>query len=82
MPDFTARGVYTRNQREVTLDIPTPAPGWEPARTTTRATTITLTPLNQLDGFFQLDVPIFDPGNFGRYRAARAWPKAARRRAK
>jgi ABC-type dipeptide/oligopeptide/nickel transport system permease subunit len=31
-----------------------------------------ITPYNQGDGFFELDVPIFDPASFGKWRAGRA----------
>ncbi len=70
-PALSARGVYTRNQKAITLPATLlGAPAGSPD--------IVLTPLNQLDAYFQLDVPIFDPGNFGRYRVARAVAAAAK----
>ena len=75
VPAFTARGVYTRNQTEVAANLPTgtnpttmmPNP---PAR-------LVITPLNQLDAFLQLDVPIIDLASYHRYKAARALEAAA-----
>lgn len=59
-PSFSARGVYTRNQREVAAQLPN-----VPER-------LVITPLNQLDALFQLDVPIIDLASYYRYKAARA----------
>src|SRR5690606_34126805 len=53
-----ARGVYTRNQREVAAQLPN-----IPER-------LVITPLNQLDAVLQLDVPIIDLANYYRYKAA------------
>ncbi len=64
LPAFTARGTYTHNQYEVVFALPG----------TTQA--ITLVPGNQFDAVFQLDVPIFDPAGYGRYRAASAQASA------
>lgn len=58
-PSFTARGVYTRNQEEVAVQLP-------------MGTRLVITPLNQLDAFLQLDVPIIDLASYHRYRAAKA----------
>lgn len=74
-PSFSARGVYTRNQEEVAAVF-----GGAPAMTdmngmTTPATPgrrLVITPLNQLDAFLQLDVPIIDLASYHRYKAARA----------
>jgi len=59
-PAFSARGVYTHNQREVAAQLPN-----VPER-------LVITPLNQLDAVFQLDVPIIDLASYYRYKAARA----------
>jgi outer membrane protein TolC len=59
-PTFTARGVYTRNADEVAIS---PGPGAPP---------LVITPLNQLDAYLQLDVPIVDLASYHRYRAASA----------
>jgi outer membrane protein TolC len=64
-PTFTARGIYTRNQSEVAADLPD-AP--EP---------LVITPLNQLDAIFQLDVPIIDLASYHRYKAGRELEKSA-----
>jgi outer membrane protein len=86
-PSFTARGVYTRNQEEVAATLPGRAPvpampamngmpatdavpGTDPVR-------LVITPLNQLDAFFQLDVPIIDLANYHRYKAASALAESA-----
>src|SRR5512132_1597952 len=65
LPSFTARGTYTHNQYEASFPSPT---GGAP---------ITLVPGNQFDATFQLDVPIFDPAAYGRYRAQNAQALAA-----
>jgi outer membrane protein TolC len=79
-PALSARGVYTRNQNAVDFNIvdllgPTLAKEVPPQLT---KQPIVILPANQLDAFFQLDVPIFDPGNYGRYRVARAIAAAAK----
>lgn len=73
-PAFTARGVYTRNQYEVAAEFPiaTDASGMP---TATRR--LVITPLNQLDAFLQLDVPIIDLASYHRYKAARALAASA-----
>ena len=58
-PSFSARGVYTRNQEEVAVTLP-------------MGPRLVITPLNQLDAFLQLDVPIIDLANYHRYKAASA----------
>lgn len=87
MPSFSARGVYTRNQEEVAATLPgrapvpampamngmpatDPIPGTDPVR-------LVITPLNQLDAFLQLDVPIIDLANYHRYKAASALAESA-----
>ena len=59
-PSFSARGVYTRNQYEAAVQLPG------------TATKLVITPLNQLDAFLQLDVPIIDLVSYHRYKAASA----------
>lgn len=58
MPTLSARGVYTRNQTEVGTTLP---------MTTER---LVITPIDQLDAFLQLDVPIIDLASYHRYKAA------------
>jgi len=67
LPAFTARGTYTRNQDEVSIQNPA-APDSDP---------IVITPLNQLDASFLLEVPILDLASYHRYRAAKALSKSA-----
>ncbi|MES1187239.1 MAG: TolC family protein [Myxococcales bacterium] len=64
-PSFTARGVYTRNQYEAAVQLPG------------TATKLVITPLNQLDAFLQLDVPIVDLASYHRYKAASALAESA-----
>lgn len=65
VPSFSARGVYTRNQYEAAVQLPG------------TATKIVITPLNQLDAFLQLDVPIVDLASYHRYKAASALAASA-----
>jgi outer membrane protein TolC len=64
-PSFTARGIFTRNQTEVAATIPDQG-------------NLVITPLNQLDAIFQLDVPIINLSNYYRYKAARELERGAR----
>lgn len=64
-PVFSARGVYTRNQEEVAAELP-----GLPER-------LVITPLDQLDAFLQLDVPILDLASYHRYKAASALAESA-----
>jgi len=64
-PSFSARGVYTRNQYEAAVQLPG------------TATRLVITPLNQLDAFLQLDVPIIDLASYHRYKAASALAASA-----
>lgn len=64
-PAFSARGVYTHNQREVGATLP---------GTDER---LVITPRNQLDAVLQLDVPIIDLASYYRYRSARALADSA-----
>jgi len=66
LPSLSAAGVYTRNQYESVI----PAGPFSPAP-------LTLTPHNQLDATFQLDVPIVDLAGYARYGQARHLAKAA-----
>ena len=66
-PSLTARAGYTRNERETTI--------------VQGATTITITPLNQLEATFTLNVPLVDVGAWLRVSAASATADAARLRA-
>ncbi len=65
VPSFSARGVYTRNQYEAAVQLPG------------TATRLVITPLNQLDAFLQLDVPIVDLASYHRYKAASALAASA-----
>lgn len=60
VPSLSARGVYTRNEEEVAAQLP-----GLPEK-------LVITPLNQLDAYLQLDVPIIDLASYHRYKAARA----------
>jgi outer membrane protein TolC len=64
-PSFSARGVYTRNQYESAVQLPG------------TASKLVITPLNQLDAFLQLDVPIVDLASYHRYKAASALAASA-----
>ena len=65
VPAFSARGVYTRNQYEAAVQLPG----------TTKK--LVITPLNQLDAFLQLDVPIVDLASYHRYKASSALAESA-----
>ncbi len=65
LPVFSARGVYTRNQYEAAVQLPG------------TATKLVITPLNQLDAFLQLDVPIVDLASYHRYKASSALAESA-----
>jgi outer membrane protein TolC len=65
IPSLTARGVYTRGQREVAATLP---------GSTER---LVITPLNQLDAVLTLDVPIIDLSSYHRYEAAKAIARSA-----
>lgn len=68
LPTFTARGVYTHNQ--FAAELP---PGMFPGQTEA----ITITPQNQFDATFTLDVPLVDLANHARFRQAEHFKKAA-----
>jgi outer membrane protein TolC len=63
IPSLSARGTYTRNQREVVAGL--------------AGTQLTITPLNQLDALLQLDIPIVDLPSYHRYAAARSLAESA-----
>lgn len=56
LPSLTARGTYTHNQFEVRATLP-------------GAGELVITPQNQVDALFLLDVPIVDLASFARYGA-------------
>jgi outer membrane protein TolC len=64
LPALSVRGVYTRNQQEVAVTVP-------------GVGDLVITPLNQLDAFLQLDVPIIDLSNYHRYKSAQALARSA-----
>jgi len=65
LPALSARGVYTRNQDETAITLPDGGPR------------VVVTPLNQLDAIWQLDVPILDLANHHRYHSASATAESA-----
>lgn len=69
LPRLTLRGSYTRNQYDSVLALPG-AGGGPP-------TTVTLTPLEQLDGSATLDVPLVDLARFASIASARTGARAA-----
>lgn len=68
LPSLTARGVMTHNQYEAGI----PA-GTFPGQTGP----LTITPQNQFDATFQLDVPLIDLANYARYDQAKHFARAA-----
>ncbi len=65
-PAISARGVYSRNQEEVAVQLP---------GTTEK---LTISPLNQLDAYLQLDIPLIDLASYHRYKAAGAVAESAK----
>jgi outer membrane protein TolC len=65
LPSVSATGIYTRNQYESVIP---PGP--------LSPVPITLTPQNQLDAVFALDVPIIDLASYHRYRQSKHLAKA------
>lgn len=63
LPSFTARGTYTHNQFE--------------AITPPQLGSLVITPQNQLDAIFLLDVPIVDLAQFARYGAQKTQAELA-----
>jgi outer membrane protein TolC len=74
MPLFSARGAYTRNQHEVAITLPPAAPG-EPPRSAV------ITPADQWDASFTVEIPLIDPVNWLRVSAAHAASESADTRA-
>ncbi len=64
LPVASVRGVYTRNQYEAAITLPGGA----------RAV---ITPQDQLDGFLQLDVPLFDASGYYRWQSTKGIARAA-----
>jgi len=79
LPSLTARGVYTRNEYEVSLDpssfLGSAAPIGVPSQS------FIIQPLNQLDATVQFDAPIIDLAAWQRVTAQHAAERAAHRRA-
>lgn len=63
LPAISARGTYTRNQFEAAATLP------KGDGTTQK---LVIQPLDQLDAFVTLDVPVVDLSSYARYRLARA----------
>lgn len=66
LPAVSARGIYTHNQYESVI----PAGPITPVE-------LTITPQNQLDAVFELDVPLVDLSSYHRYGQAKHLAKAA-----
>lgn len=64
LPSLSARGVYTHNQFEAKVALP-------------GGPEIVITPYNQLDAVFLLDVPIVDLAQFARYGAQKSQAELA-----
>ncbi len=64
LPALSARGVYTRNQYESAVTLP-------------GGPTVVIAPLNQLDAFAQIDVPLFDAAGYYRWKSAKGVARAA-----
>jgi len=74
LPSLSARGVYTRNQFESKLDLSEILGG---APGTSSIEPFVIQAANQLDAYFQLDVPIVDFAGWARVDAAQANARAA-----
>ena len=72
LPAASVRGVYTRNQFSAEF----------PYTVGSVTTTLVIQPLDQVDGYFQLDVPIVDIAAWARLRSAREGARAARHSAR
>jgi outer membrane protein TolC len=64
LPSGTARGVYSRNQFEVAVQLPG------------SANRLTIQPEDQLDAFLQVDVPLLDLASMYRLKSARSVARA------
>ncbi len=80
LPSLTARGVYTRNQFESSLDPSSFLGGTLPPGTP--AESLVIQPLNQLEATFQLEAPLIDIAAWRRVAAQRANERASRQRAR
>jgi outer membrane protein TolC len=81
LPAASARFVYTHNQFESKIDPSQFAGGiMLPAAVTSKP--LVIQPYNQLDAYFQLDVPLIDLAGWARTSAARANARAAANLAK
>src|SRR5262249_9002690 len=79
LPSFSARGTYTRNQFESKIDASQFLPPGSPGGGSGAA--LVIQPLNQLDGYLQLDAPLLDAASWARLAAQHANERAARHRA-
>ncbi len=68
LPTLSARGMFTHNQYKAVLP-----PGTFPGQTEE----VAITPQNQFDGIFQLDVPLLDLAQHGRYAQAKHLQRAS-----
>lgn len=68
LPALSARGIYQRNQYEVVIPAGLFGPNSKSA---------TLTPLDQLDAFLQIDVPLVDLSNYARYSQSKHLARAS-----
>lgn len=75
LPALTARASYTRNENKAEICQKAPP------QTCTESEKIVITPNDQLDASFSLEVPLVDVAGWNRVSAARATAKAAAARA-
>jgi outer membrane protein TolC len=78
LPSFSARGTYTRNQFESKIDATQFLPPGAPSGG--GDSSLVIQPLNQLDGYLQLDAPLLDAASWARVAAQHANERAARQR--
>ena len=64
LPVASVRGVYSRNQYESAITLP-------------GGPTVVITPQDQLDAFFQVDVPIVDASGYYRWKSTKGIARAA-----
>jgi outer membrane protein TolC len=65
LPVASVRGVYTRNQYEAVINLPAPVGRG------------VITPQDQLDGFLQVDVPLFDAAGYYRWQSTKGIARGA-----
>ncbi len=75
LPAVSARGVYARNEFQAELNPSQFGVALPPGLSTT---TLVIQPANQLDGYFQLDVPLVDVAGLERVHAADANARGAK----